>query len=81
MTVKNKSESIFEEFCNSNNIPWDKIPEGPESTPDYKILLNSQIIFVEVKQIDKDAAFNTANGITSRTVGSHVRKKIEGSRK
>ncbi|MCH8312475.1 MAG: hypothetical protein IID17_05770 [Nitrospinae bacterium] len=81
MTVKNKSESIFEEFCNSNNISWDKIPEGAESTPDYRIFLNSQIIFVEVKQIDKDAAFNTANGISSRTVGSHIRKKIEKSRK
>ena len=81
MTVKNKSELIFEEFCNSNNISWDKIPEGAESTPDYRILLNNQTIFVEIKQIDKDAAFNTANGVSSRTVGSHIRKKIEGSRK
>jgi len=79
MTVKTKSESIFEEFCCANNIPCEKIPEGEQSTPDYKIVLNTETIFVEVKQIDKDDKFTTVSG--SRTVGDHVRAKINEARK
>ncbi len=79
MTVKTKSESIFEEFCCANNIPCEKIPEGEQSTPDYKIVLNTETIFVEVKQVDKDDKFTTVSG--SRTVGDHVRAKINEARK
>ena len=79
MTVKPKSESIFEEFCCANNIPCEKIPEGEQPTPDYKIVLNTETIFVEVKQIDKDDKFTTVSG--SRTVSDHVRAKINEARR
>ncbi len=79
MTVKTKSESIFEEFCCANNIPCEKIPEGEQPTPDYKIVLNTETIFVEVTQIDKDDELTTVSA--SRTVGDHVRKKINKKRK
>lgn len=79
MTVKTKSESIFEEFCSSNNISCEKIPEDKQSTPDYKIVLNTETIFVEIKQIDKDDKFTTAS--SSRTVGDHVRAKINEARR
>lgn len=79
MKVKTKAESLFEEFCNSNNIPFEKIPEGVQPTPDYKVALNGEAIFVEVKQIDEDDDFTELGG--SRIVGDHVRTKINEARK
>lgn len=79
MTIKPKAESIFEEFCNLNDIPCQKIPEGMKATPDYKVILNGKAVFVEVKQIDADDDFT--NEGASRTLGSHVRAKINEARK
>lgn len=79
MTVKTKAETIFEEFCNSNNIRCEKIPEGPRPTPDYTVVLTGETIFVEVKQIDEDDDFTEVSG--SRIVGDHVRAKINEARK
>jgi hypothetical protein len=79
MTVKTKAESIFEEFCNSNKIPCEKIPEGAQPTPDYRVVLNGETIFVEVKQIDEDDDSTEVGG--SRIVGDHVRAKINEARK
>ena len=78
MTIKTKAETIFEEFCNSNNIRFKKIPEGALPTPDYSVELNDETIFVEVKQIDKDDNFTEVSG--SRIVGDHVRAKIDEAR-
>jgi len=79
MTVKPKAESIFEEFCNLNTIPCEKIPENVKATPDYKVILNGTAVLVEVKQIDTDNDFT--NKGSSRTLGSHVRAKINEARK
>jgi hypothetical protein len=78
MTVKTKAEAIFEEFCASNRISCEKIPEGEQPTPDYKVVLNDQAVLVEIKQIDEDDNFSTVS--SSRTVGSHIRKKIDQAR-
>lgn len=78
MTTKTKSETIFEEFCNLNKLRWKKILECNQPTPDYKVTLNKQTIFFEVKQIDKDDNFTGSVG--TRTVGNHVRSKINGAR-
>ncbi|MCI0562719.1 MAG: hypothetical protein MN733_29920 [Nitrososphaera sp.] len=79
MTLKTKAETIFEEFCNSNNIRWEKIPEGARPTPDFRVVLNGEVIFVEVKQIDEDDDFTEVSG--SRIVGDHVRAKIKKARR
>lgn len=79
MTVKTKGESIFEEFCNSTNILWTKVPESDLATPDYRVVLNGESVFVEVKQIDEDDDFTKT--ASSRVVGSHVRAKINEARK
>lgn len=81
MTIKTTAETVFEEFCNSNNIPWERIPESASPAPDYKAYLNGELVFIEVKQIDKDDDFNGETGVSSRTVGSHVRRKVEEARK
>ncbi len=74
-TNKTKGEIVFEDFCDSNNIEWEKTKEGEKATPDYKVVFNNDIVYVEVKQIDKDDNFK--ENFSSRTVGSHVRKKIK----
>ncbi len=74
MTVKTKSESIFEEFCSSNNLPWEKITECDQPTPDYKVVLNAETVVIEVKQIDEDDEL-TEEG-SSRIIGDRVREKI-----
>jgi hypothetical protein len=79
MTEKTKAEIVFEGFCDSNKIKWEKIIEGGNATPDYKVLFNGEIVYIEVKQIDKDENFSADSG--SRIVGSHVRKKIKEARK
>ena len=79
MTVKTKAEIVFEEFCNSNSIRWEKIREGESRTPDYRIYLGGELVFVEIKQIEKDENFGTES--SSRTVGSHIRRRIFSARK
>lgn len=77
--AKTAGESVFEEFCALNHIAFEKIPEGTQPTPDYRVNLNGQTTLVEVKQIDADDNFTVKGG--GRNVGSHVRKKIEQARK
>lgn len=79
MTTKNVAEAVFEEFCASNNIACEKITEGSEPTPDYKVTLNGVCVVVEVKQIDKDDNFNK-DGVHTSTLGSHIRKRIHDAR-
>lgn len=78
MSNKTTSESLFEEFCSSNKLAFERIPEGVESAPDYRITLHGTEVYVEVKQIDEDAAFTSA--YASRTPGSHIRAKINQAR-
>ena len=80
MTTKTVAEEVFEEFCDSNNIACEKITEGSEATPDYKLTLNGVCVVVEVKQIDKDEDFNSKVSVCTRTVGSHIRNKIHDTR-
>ena len=79
MTVNTKAEAIFEEFCTLNSISWEKLQESEQPTPDYRVDLNGRTVLVEVKQIDEDDNFSNVSG--SRTVGSHIRRKIEQARK
>ncbi|MGD0971329.1 MAG: hypothetical protein ABSA04_08020 [Desulfobaccales bacterium] len=80
-----EAESLFEEFCSAKKLKFLKIEEGSDPTPDYQIILNDTIIYIEVKQIDKDKDFEiiNENDISSgkMTVGEHIRKKIDQVRK
>jgi len=81
MASKTKSEVLFESFCDANRIPWEEVPRGPNPTPDYVVTLHGEYVYFEIKQINEDDAFDTAKGLSSRTVGSHIRTKIAESRK
>ncbi len=76
---KTISEQIFEDFCAQNRVDFQRIPESSEKTPDYHIQIDGAAIAVEIKQLEKMSGFNTL-GVSSRTVGSHVRKQISEAR-
>jgi len=77
MIVKTRAEILFEGFCNSNQVLWEKIKEGTTPTPDYRVHFGDHVVYVEVKQIDKDDNFSA---VSSRTIGSHIREKIKEAR-
>jgi hypothetical protein len=53
MSRRSKSESLFEKFCDSNQILWERIEESSATrSPDYKINLSGQDLIVEIKQFD-----------------------------
>ena len=81
MISKTKSETLFESFCDNHEISWESVPTGKAATPDYIISLDGHNLFFEVKQIDEDCDFQMSQGVSSRTVGAHIRQKISDSKK
>ena len=83
MNKKTESEWLFEQFCTHHNIAFRPIPTCDQSTPDYSLTFGAKEIFVEVKQIDADTNFRNParGGVSTRTVGDHIRQKINDSRK
>ena len=72
------SELLFERFCSLHGLPCVRINEGPTPTPDYLVILGGVETVFEIKQLDKDENFSSASG--SRTLGDHVRAKINEAR-
>jgi len=86
--MKTKSEGLFEEFLTINNLRFEKINEGDTPTPDYRVsVVGGEIIF-ELKELAEDGNFGVVKDpayphikSSSRTVGDHVRRRIESSKK
>jgi hypothetical protein len=89
--MKTKSEQLFETFLTANNVQFEKIEEIKEKgayRPDYLVILgNLQLVF-ELKELAEDDNFGVVDDPTkpyikshSRTVGDHVRRRIESSKK
>lgn len=79
------SEDIFEVFCSTANMRFDRIPTSDyKKTPDYDIFPSNVKIVVEVKQIDPNPEeqeeiekFNNGeSAMGSCTPGQRVRKQI-----
>lgn len=88
MSVKTKSEEIFEDFLTHNKVHFDKIEETTAARPDYLVHLDRLDLIVEVKQLEEDDTFGVVADPAhphvkthSRTIGDHVRRRIDGSRK
>jgi hypothetical protein len=43
---------MFETFCRDLGLSFDRIEEGNERTPDYRLTIDSLVVIAEVKQID-----------------------------
>lgn len=77
-TRMTRGEIVFEQFCTIHAIAFERVDEGHQPTPDYIIALGDGHAVAEVKQIDKDENFTAISG--SRTIGDHVRAKINEAR-
>jgi len=47
----NKSEELFEKWCSQNAWIYERIQEGLERTPDYRLSICGKRIYAEVKEI------------------------------
>jgi hypothetical protein len=77
---RNKSELLFEGFCQHHGLDMSPIAIGPNPTPDYHVRFGEAVVFVEIKQIESEGGINR-DGASSRIVGDHVRRKIVEARK
>ena len=86
----NISEALFEKFCNLNGFTVERVLETTERRPDYRIMLPSTQVIVEVKElnftgeeraiIDCDPeAFDAANAYHWGIPGEKLRKKISSA--
>lgn len=78
MSTKTTSEALFEQFCDSNSLVYARVPEGADPSPDYCICFDTVQVYFEVKEIEQDEAFSHES--SSRTIGDHIRAKINQAR-
>lgn len=80
MNARNESELLFEAFCRQHQLETQPVAVGPTPTPDYHLRFGSVVAFVEIKQIESEAGIDRG-GVSRRTVGDHVRQRIDEARK
>ena len=88
MLDKTKSELLFESFLCANGLAFEKIEEDTTPRPDYLVSVDELRIAFELKQLAKDENFGVIKDPAfpnikshSRTLGDHVRRRIESARK
>jgi hypothetical protein len=86
--MRTKSESLFEGFLATNNLPFEKIEEDTTPRPDYRISVGGSEIIFELKELAEDGNFGEVKDpayphikSSSRTLGDHIRRRIESSKK
>jgi hypothetical protein len=86
--MKTKSESLFEVFLATNNLPFEKIEEDTTPRPDYRVSVGGCVIIFEIKELAEDGNFGVVKDPTfphikssSHAVGRHVRRRITSSTK
>jgi len=83
MRQRTFSEQLFEEFCQSNGIPYTEVPAGRQRTPDYEIALFGNVVTCEVKQIDPnrddlEALATVKRGeVSARHVQNRLRQRLK----
>ncbi|MDP3650679.1 MAG: hypothetical protein Q8R67_03250 [Rhodoferax sp.] len=80
MSRDTESELLFASYCRTYGLDFKRIAVGPKPTPDYRFSAGGVEVFVEIKQIESTRGLNP-NGVSSRTVGNHVRSMISEARK
>jgi uncharacterized protein (DUF433 family) len=86
--MKTKSEQLFESFLTANKVQFEKIKEDTSHRPDYLVSIGDVKLVFEMKELAEDENFGVVEDPTkpyikshSRTIGDHVRRRIEGARK
>lgn len=79
---KTTSEIIFEQFLSAHGLEFDPVPIAESPRPDYLVKCASPPFVFEVKELTADDKFaQVPNKLMRRTVGDHIRSKINDSRK
>ena len=79
--IKTKSEEVFETFLIDNNLEFEKIEEDDSPRPDYLVKIGDFKMVFEIKELAEDKNFKAEQfSVSSRTVGDHIRKKIQEAR-
>jgi hypothetical protein len=81
---QNKSETLFELFCDQVGLPWSRVPEATEKRPDYEIVARAVRVLAEVKQLDPNPeeealAQRSAKGEVvafGSTPGERIRREV-----
>jgi hypothetical protein len=88
VSLKTKSEESFESFLSANALFFEKIKEDTTPRPDYLVSVGDTKIIFELKELAEDEHFGVVKDPAypyikshSRTLGDHVRSRIESSRK
>ena len=86
--IRTASEKAFEQFLAENGLPFEKIKEEETPTPDYLVQIGDLPIMFEIKELSEDANYGAVKDPSKpedksydRTIGDHVRKKINKARK
>jgi hypothetical protein len=74
--MKTTSELAFESFLKENNLTFEKIEEKTTRRPDYLVQIGDVKLIFEIKELARDKDF----AVGSRTIGDHVRRKIDEAR-
>jgi hypothetical protein len=83
MATQTISEELFTQFCATNGVPCQRVPDGTEPTPDFRIWFGDAQVICEVKQIDpnvEDLAELEERGsceAIGRFVPNRVRKTLK----
>lgn len=89
MTIKTKSEALFEQFCAEHGLRCELVPRSSDRTPDYDVYFGDHQVVAEIKQIDptpeeaqRIAAWEAGEMITfGGEAGKRVRQEITDARK
>jgi len=88
MNTKTTSEEVFEHFLRENDLIFEKIKEADTPRPDYLVHVGGTRLMFEVKELVEDEDFAVVRDPSRpdirmgiRTVGDHIRKKINAARK
>lgn len=86
--MKTKAEQLFEDFLTGNSLGFEKIKEASTPRPDYYVLLGELKLVFELKELAEDDNFGMMKDpqhphikSNSRTVGEHIRRRIERSKR
>jgi hypothetical protein len=86
--MRTRSETLFEEFLHGHNLLFEQICVDATPRPDYRVSIGDAQIIFELKELSEDANFGVIKDPTfphikssSRTMGEHVRRRIESSKK
>jgi len=77
MIQRTISERVFEGYVSQNGMACERIAEGAQKQPDYRVTVGSELLIAEVKEFDHPKVFP----VGGHDPLPHLRNKINNARK